>query len=170
MVGALYRWPAHAGPTNDNFADRLPISGSNVTVTASIAGATHEPGEPNPDGISPGASVWWEWTAPADGSYLVSVTVPGAAGFAAAAFAGTALTNLEALAWATNSVSGSAQFALRASAGAIYCLAVVSPPLEQYTTATLSLVPGPANDDFANRSPIAGGLCCGAWNNAGRHP
>ena len=43
-------------PPNDNFANRITISGSSATVTGTNSGASKEPGEPNhagqPGGIS----------------------------------------------------------------------------------------------------------------------
>src|SRR6266542_1008391 len=51
-------------PANDNFSDRLTISGLTNTVTGSNVNATSEPGEPNHAGNSGGKSVWWTWTAP----------------------------------------------------------------------------------------------------------
>jgi hypothetical protein len=62
-------------PVNDAFANRLPLSGSFVTVSGDNALATGEPGEPPVFGI-PGFpqfsinasnTLWWSWTAPASG-------------------------------------------------------------------------------------------------------
>lgn len=61
-----------SAPINDNFVDRLTISGSGATVNASNVGATKELGEPNPAGSSGGKSVWWTWMAPASGQYVIS--------------------------------------------------------------------------------------------------
>ena len=55
-------WGATAG--NDNFADRITISGTNTTVTGSNTNATKEVGEPNHARNAGGQSVWWTWTAP----------------------------------------------------------------------------------------------------------
>lgn len=63
--------PAYAaGPTNDNYASAITISGSSGSTTASNTGATTEAGEPAPTGNSWGASLWWSWTAPSTGVYL----------------------------------------------------------------------------------------------------
>ncbi|MBL9189989.1 MAG: hypothetical protein JNK23_21095 [Opitutaceae bacterium] len=59
-------------PANDNFAARAAISGSPVSTAVSTAGATKEAGEPNHAGSVGGASVWWTWTAPADGAITLS--------------------------------------------------------------------------------------------------
>jgi hypothetical protein len=54
-------------PANDDFANRIPITGSGavLTATGSNANATSEAGEPS-DGIGGGGTetVWWTWTAP----------------------------------------------------------------------------------------------------------
>ncbi len=75
-------------PVNDNFADRIPLVGSSLTINGTLAGATLESGEPTnvcastyfPVGMG---SVWWTWTAPTStpvtlalvGNYPVPSTV-----------------------------------------------------------------------------------------------
>ncbi len=51
-------------PTNDNFASAETVSGMQVHITRSNAGATKETGEPNHAGNAGGKSVWFKWTAP----------------------------------------------------------------------------------------------------------
>lgn len=52
---------------NDLFVNRVKLSGSSVTVIGYNAFATNENGEPN---SSTGTkTLWWEWTAPADGTF-----------------------------------------------------------------------------------------------------
>ena len=58
--------------TNDNFADRRPLSGNSVTATGDNRTATNESGEPNPAGVSGSKSVWWTWTAPSTGQFTIS--------------------------------------------------------------------------------------------------
>ena len=61
-------------PVNDDFANRIALSGSAVTTTGSDVYATAQPGEPSPDGWSSPQSVWWTWTAPTNGLAFVDVT------------------------------------------------------------------------------------------------
>jgi tetratricopeptide (TPR) repeat protein len=63
-------------PPNDNFANRIVLSGTNVIFSGNNSGATQESGEPNDVyGDYPGGkSVWFSWTAPTSGSYSVSVS------------------------------------------------------------------------------------------------
>lgn len=63
---------AGARPANDNFAARAAVTGSPVSVSAVTSGASKETGEPNHAGAAGGASVWWTWTAPADGTLTLS--------------------------------------------------------------------------------------------------
>jgi hypothetical protein len=61
-------------PENDNFAARLPLTGTVADATGHNVGATVETSEPV---LAPGAaghSVWWTWTAPDDGLAEWTVT------------------------------------------------------------------------------------------------
>jgi hypothetical protein len=54
-------------PKNDNFANRIRLTGSRIATSASNAGATKEPGEPDHLGNPGGSSIWYSWTAPLSG-------------------------------------------------------------------------------------------------------
>ncbi len=62
-------------PANDNFANAIAITLSNGTTTVNgfNTNATVEPGEPAhaSNAGANGESVWWKWTAPADGAVTV---------------------------------------------------------------------------------------------------
>ena len=58
---------AVAQPANDNFANAIVLTGNNGTQTADLTDATPEPGEPNHAGATAAVSIWYSWTAPADG-------------------------------------------------------------------------------------------------------
>ena len=62
-------------PTNDNFANRILITGASNTVSGYNIGASKEVGEPDHAGNSGGASVWWTWTAP--NSQIVTIQTAG---------------------------------------------------------------------------------------------
>ena len=66
LLGAT--WNAAAAPANDNFANATLITGASGSTSGSTAGATKEPGEPNHAGNAGGASVWFHWVAPANGT------------------------------------------------------------------------------------------------------
>ena len=59
---------AGAAPANDNFAGATAITGLSGATSGSTVGATKEPGEPNHGGNGGGASVWFRWVAPANGT------------------------------------------------------------------------------------------------------
>src|SRR3979490_2215510 len=63
---------AHAAPPNDDFADRTLLSGTTNFIIASNVGGTLEPAESEHAGSEGGGSVWWTWTAPYSGSFIVS--------------------------------------------------------------------------------------------------
>src|ERR1019366_7254886 len=54
-------------PPNNNFANRIPLSGLGITVRGYTVNASKESGEP---GNWP-ATIWYSWTAPANG-YVVA--------------------------------------------------------------------------------------------------
>lgn len=64
-----------APPSNDDFANRLVLSGTFVESTGYSLGASVEADEPYHGGDIGGKSVWWSWTAPANGN--ASITTAG---------------------------------------------------------------------------------------------
>ncbi|HEY2261796.1 MAG TPA: fibronectin type III domain-containing protein [Streptosporangiaceae bacterium] len=74
--------PSGKAPANDNFASAQVISGASGSVVGTNVGATVEPGETTIQDVRGGASVWYKWTAPADGSYQFDTCSanPGVAG------------------------------------------------------------------------------------------
>jgi len=84
-------------PANDNFANRIALSGSTVAVTNSNIGATLEAGEPLHLGYYGGNSVWWRWTSPGAGFVTID-TIGSLFDTLLAVYTGSALTNLVAIA------------------------------------------------------------------------
>ncbi len=64
-----YRVPP---PPNDDFDGATLLAGTEGTVTNDSRLATQQPGEPLHAGKPGGHSLWWKWTAPADGALLLS--------------------------------------------------------------------------------------------------
>jgi hypothetical protein len=76
---------AQSSPVNDNFENRIILSGRSVTFPGTLANATIEAGEPlgvwNSGAFAPwtyfalyvDASVWWSWTAPATGPTTLEI-------------------------------------------------------------------------------------------------
>ena len=63
-----------AQPANDLFAQAWTITGPAGTTNGSNVGASAETGEPNIFNVAAGESVWYTWTAPADGSYTFTTS------------------------------------------------------------------------------------------------
>ncbi|HVT73335.1 MAG TPA: FG-GAP-like repeat-containing protein [Lacunisphaera sp.] len=65
---SLYGAPG-VHPANDNFANAITINAATYvqTVNGSSVNATKQSGEPNHANDAGGLSVWWKWTAPANG-------------------------------------------------------------------------------------------------------
>jgi hypothetical protein len=57
----------HSTAPNDFFADRIALTGPNFVVHGQNRTATSEEGDPAPGENPGGRSVWWSWTAPANG-------------------------------------------------------------------------------------------------------
>jgi hypothetical protein len=60
-----------AAPTNDNFADAIDLNATSAefdSLSGTNIAASKEIGEPDHAGNAGGHSVWYTWTAPADGS------------------------------------------------------------------------------------------------------
>jgi hypothetical protein len=70
-AGMAQRYPGGGPISNDNFANRRTITGSNGSVSGSSFGATSQPGEPYHAGFSPSASVWYSWTLPTGGNVTI---------------------------------------------------------------------------------------------------
>ncbi|MCC6233598.1 MAG: hypothetical protein IT580_13190, partial [Verrucomicrobiales bacterium] len=89
----------HEGPPgNDAFARRRVLHGARVEARGTLLAATAEASEPlNASGFAAGNSVWWEWTAPADGAltaYATEISPRGFQSLSTEFFTGDTVTNL----------------------------------------------------------------------------
>ncbi|MGJ8642408.1 MAG: choice-of-anchor tandem repeat GloVer-containing protein [Luteolibacter sp.] len=93
-IGALLSATAHGQtPANDNFADAQTITGNSGSIAGSSVGATIEPSEPTVvGGFLGGASIWYDWLAPASGSFTFSLTADFDSQLSV--YTGTAVNNL----------------------------------------------------------------------------
>ncbi|WP_134740569.1 carboxypeptidase regulatory-like domain-containing protein [Nocardioides sp. 503] len=115
---------AAAAPTNDDFAAAQVLGDLPATVTGDSSDATKEPNEPSHAGAPGGASVWYSWTAAADG--FVSVD-PAGTGFdtVVGVYTGPAVGDLSSVAAADDGdggLQGAASF--EAAAGTTYRIAL----------------------------------------------
>jgi hypothetical protein len=155
-----------AAPPNDDFANRILLSGTNVSIVASNVGATVEPGEPD-HSLSPGRqSVWFSWTAPATGraSFEISADVS----LVLALYGGVDVTNLIAL---LPSDLYRRQFNFNVDFGETYQLAVDGfqfPPNSGTFTLNIRYSTPPPNDAFVNRLTITNNEVTGTLEGASR--
>ena len=112
-------------PGNDSFAARLPLTGSNITLTDNNTGAyVTDPGEPMHAGNAGGKSLWWSWTAPANGTFNIN-TAGSDFNTLLGVYTGTAVNALTVVASnddAPASVTSAVSF--MATAGTTYQIAV----------------------------------------------
>jgi hypothetical protein len=137
-----------ARPANDDFADAQDITGTNIQLAGNTLGASVEDGEPTPDAD---ASVWFRWTAPADGAIRLKdpcrlMTTRFAV------FTGTALGDLDLV------KNGECGIGFAAEAGVTYSIAVSSAKLYGFGEfqARLRSFPVLDNDDFADARALTG--------------
>ncbi|MBA4138097.1 MAG: hypothetical protein C0518_12345, partial [Opitutus sp.] len=112
-------------PANNDFASAAALSGTQAT--GANTGATKQIGEPNHvTGNFGGASVWWRWTAPGNGSTTVT-TAGSNFDTVLAAYTGAAVDSLTQLASNDDVQSGVARTSsvtFNATSGTTYFLAV----------------------------------------------
>jgi lysyl oxidase/CARDB protein len=84
-------------PRNDNFADRISLSGRTITTTGHNNQASVENGEANITERTDGSSVWWSWTAPLSGRVTID-TAGSSFDTVLAVFTGNSFSNLNRIA------------------------------------------------------------------------
>ncbi|HRE83766.1 MAG TPA: S8 family serine peptidase [Opitutaceae bacterium] len=141
-------------PFNDDFNARAQLQGELVQVRAASSGATAEVGEPAHAGFSPGATLWWTWTAPVSGE--VSVDTQGSAfDTVLAVYTGDSLVGISLVAANDNGTIGQAsRLTFLAQAGTAYQLAVGGKG-DANGLILLNLGAVPANDDFASATVLS---------------
>ena len=73
-IGASSSLSWLGGSANDAFANAQVLSGNSGVVSGSNYEATKEAGEPNHAGNAGGSSIWYRWTAPANGSVFFNTS------------------------------------------------------------------------------------------------
>ncbi len=144
-------------PANDDFVGRLPLIGGRITTTGRSVGATKQPGEPDHADNPGGASLWWSWTAPANGRLTLN-TEGSDFDTLLAAYTGDALSALTPIAANDDAAPGVKTGLMKfpVLAGVTYLIAVDGKDGatgEVKLTLTFSQ---PPNDDFADRIVLTG--------------
>ncbi len=101
-------------PANNDFAAAIQLNGSSGTAHGTLEGADREAGEPQ---LGWNASIWYRWTAPADGV----VTFESVRATVLAAYTGNSLVNLNLL---DSADSNDPQVRFNAVKNAVYYIAV----------------------------------------------
>ena len=114
-------------PPNDDFANAITLTGSSLQTTGTSAGAGRQTGEPTISTNSTrttGHTVWWTWTAPADG--VMSVDTFGSNfDTLLGVYTGNDVTTLNTVAMNDNSGAGAtSKVMFQATAGTTYQIMV----------------------------------------------
>lgn len=114
-----------SAPSNDMFANRIPITGIIANSAGDNTLATAEAGEPNhAESSVPIQSVWWSWTAPAHGEVTFS-TENSNFDTSLAVYTGTQLANLSLIAFDDDSGPGStSKVTFEVTPGTTYVISV----------------------------------------------
>ena len=156
--------PEVAGPENDDFANRIILSGEQAVDSSTLVGASSELGEPLHFMLPPPQkTVWWEWMAPADGTLEVGVNGVGFSN-SLKAYAGSQVDDLVEVGSAqATSAGGEALITMSVKKGVRYLLAVCGYSGETGTVElrlSLEAVQGGSsssvNDDFADAKFLIG--------------
>lgn len=146
-----------APPVNDDFADRLSISGATGSDTVDFGDFTDATLETDEPQQGTGGSAWWEWTAPADlsaGDVAVfdTLATTGSPNTTVALYEGTAVNALTLLGW--NQFADVSSDLSRATAhvvaGQTYQVQVQNQDGGDVTL-TWSMGAAPGNDLYADR-------------------
>jgi hypothetical protein len=148
-----------SGPPNDNFADRIALTNTDLNVwyvTGTDAGATKELGE-TPTGYE---SVWWTWTAPTNGEALIDLESLGYTGQMTypwlTVYTGASISNLNQtyprVDFGRNSTLDIGRFPV--TAGTTYQIWVATAGTVGNYYLRLTFEPPPPNDNFSNRITI----------------
>jgi len=132
LLGAV---AAQAQPANDNFANAWTLTGPSTATNGSTSlpsFATKEAGEPNHAGLVGGRSVWFNWTAPTNGTTRIT-TLGSSFNTLLAVYTGNAVNSLTLIA-ANDNAGGAAGNSSRVEFFATPAPHTVSPS----TAATIS--------------------------------
>jgi PASTA domain len=143
-----------APPPNDAFDAAEELSGRTDSVSSLNLEATKQSGEPNHADNAGGASVWYRWTAPADGRATVS-TCGSEFDTLLAAYTGDAVNSLIKVASNDNACGTRSSISFVTDQGVTYRIAVdgANGAVGGFT---VQLRLGPLNDNFTDAMVLAG--------------
>ncbi|MCL7489253.1 MAG: hypothetical protein M8357_13890 [Desulfobulbaceae bacterium] len=157
---ALNWGPSSLLPANDNFDFAEPISGDTGTASGTNINATPEGGEDihHINNDAPYSSIWFAWTAPADGDFIFD-TFGSDFDTILAVYTGTTVDGLTRLKDNDDEGSGlQSRVVFSATGGTIYHIAIDGYQGLQGSVALnwQELAQLPPNDNFGDATPISG--------------
>ena len=168
-------------PANDDFANRITLSGAPVSGVSTTVDATREPFEPteplDPYGVI--ETVWWTWTAPADGTVTIDTTGSDIDPEYVNVYNGASIDQLHTVALDSLNNQDSQTITFPTVAGAVYQISVGNDISNGTGTVYLNIrlgdsnitapvivgTPADANDNFASRATLAGAAVAGIGYN-----
>ena len=149
-----------AGLSNDDFQDATTISGVAPTASGSTSTATRQTGEPAHGGTGGAASIWYRWTAPANGT-LVVTTQGSSFDTLLGVYTGTSVSTLTTLADNDDVASGTlwSKVTVPVTSGTAYAIAIDGwSGARGSTVLNAAFTPAPilTNDAFADASALSG--------------
>jgi hypothetical protein len=141
-----WEWQLLTPPPNDNFADRITLSRTQVTVKGTTLGAIAEPNEPTNPPFFGGPSTWWSWTPDQDLDLRINVT-SAAQLLDIAIFSGSELCALQLVSFGYSQIP----FEFPVHRGVTYQIMVGGGPLPgaDYEMTLVARGGTPTNDNFA---------------------
>lgn len=155
IAAASLTGPASAvAPANDSFDAAVELTGRSDAASGTNKDATKEPGEPNHANEAGGPSVWFRWTAPADGETTIE-TCGSDFDTLLAAYTGVSVSALTGIAGNDDVCGFQSSISFAAEEGETYRIAVDG---RNGATGlfTLQLRLAPPNDDFADAVVLSG--------------
>ncbi len=143
-------------PLNDYFTNAIPILGTNAVVTESNVEASAETGEPRHGDWTANRSLWWTWTAPANG--IVFLATEGSSfDTTLGVYLGNSVSALTNVAGnRTSKLSGNSAVSFRVTHGVTYQIAVDGFFSLGDVRLGFTFVAVPGNDSFDQRFVLNG--------------
>lgn len=140
----------HVLLSNDYFTNAAVLTGTDISTRAWLAGATYEPGEPQP--VDHQKSAWWVWTAPSTGRVWIDFDGTNGMPFLEV-YSGTTVDALTVADWFWR--QNISHLELNCVAGTKYYIFLASD--QPYAgTLRLKVLAPPDNDLFVNRTAVSG--------------
>jgi hypothetical protein len=139
-------------PANDDFSNRIHLSGSDIQASTVLYAATGEPGEPAHFGPAT-CTVWWSWTAPLSGVVRVALSPVNNPFLRVAIYQGDTLSELRL---AAKTVSSLRDVHFNAREGETYQIALIGEPSLATVYLGMTLNQPPSNDLFSEATPAKG--------------